>query len=98
MDSVQTAEMSASMEDAEIRDAKKKRFHLPPKDPDVNKWGPGFIVKLVLMALVNAFGAYVIFMAYVKGSDRSAGRKPAQGGVVAFFDGKRSFGDRKIVG
>ncbi len=68
MDSVQTSEMTASMEVAEVRDAKKKRFHLPPKDPDVNKWGPGFIVKLVLMALVNAFGAYVIFMSYVKGS------------------------------
>lgn len=68
MDSVQTSEMAASMEAAEARDSKKSRFRLPPKDPDVNKWGVGFVLKLVLMALVNAFGVYVIFMSYVKGS------------------------------
>lgn len=69
MDSVQTAEMASSLEVDEVRDAKKPgRFRLPPKDPDVNRWGPGFIVKLVLMALVNAFGAYVLFMSFVEGS------------------------------
>ncbi len=68
MDSVQSSEMTASLEADEIRDAKKSRFRLPPKDPDVNKWGPGFIAKLVLMGLVNAFGVYVLFMSFTKHS------------------------------
>lgn len=69
MDSVQTAEMKQSLEVDEIDNAKKgKRFRLPPKDPDVNKWGAGFIVKLVLMALVNALGVYVLIMSFMKGS------------------------------
>lgn len=69
MDSVQTAEMKQSLEVDEIESAKKgKRFRLPPKDPDVNKWSAGFIVKLVFMALVNAFGIYVLIMSFMKGS------------------------------
>lgn len=56
------------MELEEVRSAKKSRFKLPPKDPDVNRWGPGFVVKLVLMALVNAFGVYVLFMSFTKDS------------------------------
>ncbi len=68
MDSVQTSNMATLMELDEVRSAKKSRFRLPPKDPDVNRWGPGFVVKLVLMALVNAFGVYVLFMSFTKDS------------------------------
>ncbi|WP_242491827.1 ABC transporter permease subunit [Actinomyces minihominis] len=60
--------MATLMELDEVRSAKKSRFRLPPKDPDVNRWGPGFVVKLVLMALVNAFGVYVLFMSFTKDS------------------------------
>ncbi len=54
--------------DEASKKAKHRRFKLPAKDPDVNRWGVGFVVKLVLMALVNAFGFYVIFMSYLAGS------------------------------
>ena len=68
MGTVQTSESAAALEVDEVRTAKKSRFRLPPKDPDVNRWGPGFVVKLILMALVNAFGVYVIFMSFTKSS------------------------------
>ena len=68
MGTVPTSEAAAALELDEVRDAKKSRFRLPPKDPDVNRWGPGFVVKLILMALVNAFGAYVIFVSFTKDS------------------------------
>ena len=66
MGTVPTSEAAAALELDEVRDAKKSRFRLPPKDPDVNRWGPGFVVKLILMAFVNAFGVYVIFMSFTK--------------------------------
>lgn len=68
MGTVQTSESAAALEVDEVRTAKKSRFRLPPKDPDVNRWGPGFVVKLILMAFVNAFGVYVIFMSFTKSS------------------------------
>lgn len=63
MSSVQSEEMDRELEAAE-KLPKKRRFALPPKDPDVNRWGWGFVVKLVLMALVNAFGIFVLIAAY----------------------------------
>lgn len=69
MDSAQSAEMMESLEVDEAEHAKKqKRFGLPQKDPDVNKWGWGFALKLVLMGVVNAFGIYVLYVSFVKAS------------------------------
>ena len=62
--SLTTAEMHVEMESETPPPAKKSRFKLPTKDPDVNKWGWGFIVKVILMALVNALGFYAVFSAY----------------------------------
>ncbi len=64
MSSVQSEEVDRELEADEKPQKKKRRFKLPPRDPDVNKWGWGFAIKVVLMALVNAFGVYVLIAAY----------------------------------
>lgn len=63
MSSVQSEEMDREIE-ADEKPPKKRRFQLPAKDPDVNRWGWGFVIKLVLMALVDAFGVFVLIAAY----------------------------------
>lgn len=63
MASVQSEEVDREVE-ADKKPHKERRFKLPPKDPDVNRWGWGLAIKVVLMALVNAFGVYVLFAAY----------------------------------
>lgn len=71
MSSLQTEQVGTEMEAVEAATeakAKKRRFSLPAKDPDVNKWGWGFVLKLALMALVNAFGIYILIISYTKGS------------------------------
>lgn len=73
MASVQSEEMMAEVEGSSLPSKKAKKFGgkfggLPPKDPDVNRWGPGFIVKLILMALINAFGFFVLMQSFAKDS------------------------------
>ena len=70
MSNLHSEDIAVEMEAAEVKKASKKksRFALPAKDPDANKWGWGFVVKVILMALVNAFGVYVIIISYVKDS------------------------------
>lgn len=47
---------------------KQRREELRKKDSHATNWSVGFITKLILMALVNALGIYIIFTAYTMGS------------------------------
>lgn len=68
MASLQAEEMDQKRGVASPPAGKKKKRLLSDIDPDVNKWGWGFIVKLVLMGLVDALGIYILFVSYLAGS------------------------------
>ena len=46
----------------------RRRQENRKKDSHATSWRPGFVVKLILMALVNALGIYIIFTAFGQGS------------------------------
>ncbi|MFP7696912.1 ABC transporter permease subunit [Trueperella sp. LYQ143] len=46
----------------------RRRAENRKKDSHATAWKPGFLVKLVLMALVNALGVYIVFTAFTNGS------------------------------
>lgn len=54
--------------DAGRRAREDRRKGRKMRDSQATNWGPGFIIKLALMALVNALGIYVIFTAFGVGS------------------------------
>ncbi|USR79733.1 ABC transporter permease subunit [Arcanobacterium pinnipediorum] len=47
---------------------KARRAKLSRRDSAATTWGKGFVVKLVLMAIVNALGIYIVFTAFGVGS------------------------------
>ncbi|AZQ77931.1 ABC transporter permease subunit [Flaviflexus ciconiae] len=57
-----TIQSDASKERADRRKDRRKR------DSQATAWGPGFIIKLILMGAVNALGIYIIFTAFGVGS------------------------------
>lgn len=46
----------------------ERRAELRKQDSNATKWGPGSIIKIILMALVNALGIYIIAAAFTGGS------------------------------
>lgn len=60
------SEMTIQTEASKRR--KERRAENRKRDSHATKWGPGFIIKLILMALVNALGIYIIVQAFTADS------------------------------
>ena len=55
-------------ETAEGRPFGDEESTLDNRTAHARRWGPGFVIKLVLMALINALGLYFVFLAIGQGS------------------------------
>lgn len=61
----------------------RRRQENRKKDSHATSWKPGFVVKLILMALVNALGIYIIFTAFGQDSRLLGGLMAA---LLLFID------------
>lgn len=57
-----------TVQSARGEERRRRRQALRKQDSHATHWSAGFIAKLVLMALVNALGVYIIFTAFSLGS------------------------------
>ncbi|VEI13780.1 ABC transporter permease subunit [Trueperella bialowiezensis] len=60
--------MSMTVQSEASKARQRRRQENRKKDSQATNWSPGFIAKLILMALVNALGIHVIFTAFGQGS------------------------------
>lgn len=75
--------MSMTVQSERSLARQRRRQENRMQDSHATSWTSGFVVKLILMALVNALGIYVVFTAFGQGSRLLGG---LMGALVVFVD------------